>query len=645
MKKTSAKLVLLLIVAFSIQAVGAQAQSGNTNTGPDIFFGYNGKKKNDSTLVTGGGAIIEYHQADNQLSVQLPPGSDPFKQMESTLNNTDNASQQDAAPFLKQIQFAPIAAVLTDAYKQVKEEYTAILSNTIQLPKQSAEDKANQAFAQNMLAGCPALEGQYNEIVDYIRQHKHDRTFNVPPPPAMDYENCWSCHPSKQVQYDTLVARYTRNAFEQEIKLIKEALGMAQTRSLLGMDQGWQNDAFGQTLSQVLGSKSHPTACTWMFNANPWQAAQKLMQIAFNKADYLFDTYKGDFHRLPAVTNILLEFTKQYSLLTGGVGTDAYVIPKVRNAASNFFSTYTERVFIKEDFTQWSNMKFLFKLARQCAILGDETSDNTLIGLIQKYDSFKISIDVNCKLGRDGGYEQAHLQGDNYVALMPDDDTLQCLRMVEYSQDMITNGKQNGLKLKLLDAQVIASGSTPKFTGPYTWQTALPTFSLHDCDHGKDSLTVNPIYPAGYASEIWNYPKLGNTKVPIIQGMLGAAFMSQKEVDRMKDPAVQEQMKAKLMANAAQMQAMAAQMQRQMSAGGPTHSAQNMQGVADMIAMMHKSTVAMPDLGGKITFETSLNNSGPVMIDVTYNGKNDSAAKDALVYATYQLKVVLDRKR
>jgi hypothetical protein len=207
---------------------------------------------------------------------------------------------------------------------------------------------------------------------------------------------------------------------------------------------------------------------------------------------------------------------------------------------------------------------------------------------------------------------------------------------------MITDPKNSGLKLKLLDAEVTASGPTPKFTGPYTWQTALPTFSLHDCDKGKDSLTVNPIYPAGYASETWNYPNLGNTKVPLVQGMLGAAFMSQKAVDQMKDPAYQAQMKAKLMANAAKMQAMAAQMQRQMSAGGPTHSAQNMQGVADMIAMAHNSTTAMPDLGGKITFETPLNNTGPVMINVTYNGKNDSAAKDALVYATYQLKMVLD---
>ena len=61
----------------------------------------------------------------------------------------------------------------------------------------------------------------------------------------------------------------------------------------------------------------------------------------------------------------------------------------------------------------------------------------------------------------------------------------------------------------------------------------------------------------------------------IIQGLLGAAFNSKTEIDRMKDPKVQEEMKTKLMANAQQMQAMAAQMQQEISKNGKVPSAEN----------------------------------------------------------------------
>ena len=141
--------------------------------------------------------------------------------------------EKDAAPFLKQVQYAPIATAITDAYKQVKkEEYKDVLNNNIELPKESAEDKANKDFAKNMLAACPAMGAQYKEIEDFIKKYKHSYTFNVPPPPYMDYENCWSSHPSKQAAYDSLVTHYIQDVFKRRDKAWKRSTCPGNARKI-----------------------------------------------------------------------------------------------------------------------------------------------------------------------------------------------------------------------------------------------------------------------------------------------------------------------------------------------------------------------------------------------------------------------------
>ena len=172
-----------------------------------------------------------------------------------------------------------------------------------------------------------------------------------------------------------------------------------------------------ETLNQVLGSNKNPTACTWMWEAAPFKAWQELSRIAYYKADYIFNTYKKDFHRILAAKRILLRFTKQYSLVTGDDSNGKYVMSELSNAVSYFCAIYNERLFLKEDFTQWPNMQFLLGLARQSELLGGPESD--VLDNLQKYDRFKLSMDVDVKIGKDGGYEMAHLQGDNYVALVP----------------------------------------------------------------------------------------------------------------------------------------------------------------------------------------------------------------------------------
>ncbi|MEO9022520.1 MAG: hypothetical protein ABI237_08335 [Ginsengibacter sp.] len=643
-------LILMISIFCQLTSSAQTLRPDSTKKEPNSLFGFNGKKKNDSTLVTGSGATVTFHNSENQISVQLPPGKDPFKKMADQLDNTDKDAEKDAAPFLKQVQYAPIATVLTDAYKQVKEEYKEAVSNTIQLPKEDKDTQGSKEFEQHLLAACPAKEIQYKDIMNFIKQHEHDKSFNVTPPPTMDYENCWSCHPSKQSQYDTLVEHYYENTFKEEIKLTKEALGLARQESLLGMDNDprWAtNDPFTQELDNALGSSKHPTACTWMRSDDPMKAAQEIVEIAFRKADYLFHTYRKDFSRLSCVTRCLLRMTRQRELITGDESDGDYVLGEARNAVSYFCSIYTERIFLKEDFTQWPNMKFLMGLVRQSALLGNELVGNNVFNDFQKYDRFKLSMDVNVKAGKGDDYEIIHLQGDNYVALVPDSDTLQCLRMVEASDNnpLVSGSKKGELKMKLLDAELTGPGPTPKFVSPHDWQTALPTFILHDCDNGKDSMSVNPFYSEGNVKETWSYPQIGNRPTPLIQGMLGAIFSTKTEVEHMQDPKVQEEMKEKIMANSKQIQAMLAQMQQEVAKNGKVHNAVNMQKISDIQALMHKSTSVMPDLGGRLTLETPIHNPGPTMIDITYDGKKDSEAKDAIIYATYKLKMAMDTKK
>ena len=88
---------------------------------------------------------------------------------------------------------------------------------------------------------------------------------------------------------------------------------------------------------------------------------------------------------------------------------------------------------------------------------------------------------------------------------------------------------------------------------------------------------------------------------------------------------------------------MLAQMQQEVAKNGKVHNAQNMQKISDILALMHKSTSILPDLGGRLTLETPIHNIGPVMIDMTYDGAKDAEAKAAIEYATFKLKMVMER--
>ena len=72
---------------------------------------------------------------------------------------------------------------------------------------------------------------------------------------------------------------------------------------------------------------------------------------------------------------------------------------------------------------------------------------------------------------------------------------------------IVTDTKNTELKIKLLIAQMVASGPVPKFVGPHEWQTALPTLIFNACDNQKDTMSVYPFYPKDFGTETWNYPR------------------------------------------------------------------------------------------------------------------------------------------
>lgn len=659
--------IILFLIAFGISLSSAnsygQSLSGRNDslarTGPDHLLWYRGKKKNDTTLVTNTGVLVTLSASNNNVEVKLPPTENSFQPLIQEFYKERDRIKEAKELLLKgqdALVNYPVYKALEKGYERVQREYFELTSNTIALPK-SDNTLSNKGVAY-VLDNCPQREQEYNQIVAYVKENKNKYSFDLPVPPNMDYDNCWGCDSKMRDLYDTLENRYIMEFFKRDSAMKAQAILLMRNFAFMGLNAGEltemqdnSSESQKEMVVKKIGSKKSPTQCTWI-----WEAASELPEllnrltlITLNKAEYLFETYKGDYHKLSAVIRIYLRAKRDYMILTGNTNED-HVLEKINGALVKFLSNYQERMYFNHEYKLFANIEFLFFLARQVSLTenrNNSTTDKYFIEDFLNYNRFKLHFDIDCKTGSEGGYILAHIQGDNYIRIVPDSAHCVKLCLIE-SGDWgdFSSSKNLNLKLKLLDAAIVAP-DPPKYAGTLNWQTIMPDIRFHLCDEGKDTIIVHSILPEGF-KETWDMPGMGKVSAGYVQALLIGCFLDESHIEESASEleAHEAEIMADLQKQAANMKAEQGKYRQELAKGKAPSIEQQAKWKQMGEEMLNTSMMDKyaPHRGGNYFFPVNLKND-KIMIEERIDGKKLFPDNEGIIYAYFKIQLSQERKK
>lgn len=652
-----------LLAAGNLWSQNNIAKNDSIAKEPDQLLWYRGKKKNDTTLIMPTGTVVRYSPSNNNVEVKLPPKQDPFQPLVDELSKTGEREEEVKAILLK----GQDASANYQVYKEVEKAYEhekavlrEVTSSKLELPKVD-EGKKIQELVDNLLRECPQKEQEFNEIADWVKQHKKDQDFDLPVPPDMDYEHCWDCDPKKQDIFDAAVKYYAKDFFKEEIDKIKILIEFQRKMILLGFEEGSGNfhlrdyannpsvyDPLNKAVGDLFFSRKK-TACSWMPSAMH-QAPDLVLRLiihANEKAVALFKKYRKDFHHLAAVTRVLLVVLRQKALISGYCDEDKY-FPEIAGAFGNFLYDFRDK-FKKPDYYAFANTRFYFQLARQYMLLGGDASKNDeIVNWYLKYNRFKLHFDIDCKQGSEAGYILAHVKGDNHVRIVPDSAHCIAFEHIETGDhEEAFHPIEQNLKLHLEAADFVTPAPRPVYVGTREWQTTMPDFRLHLCDGGKDTLIVHTIFPKGF-KETWNMPGMAKMETGMIQSLLLGCFIDEghAEEEASAVEAHAEEVKAELQRQAAKMQAETEKYKREMAKGKAPSPEQvaKMQQMGQEMMTTSRMTKSAPHAIGNYFFPVTLKND-KTMIEETLDGKKLFPDNEGIIYALFRLQLIQDPKK
>jgi len=497
------KLIIFFIIYLVTTNCYAQPIIQPSDTSDHLLW-YSGKLIAKNKLKLPGGGSVSYDPSSGNVDVSFPPNSDPLQ---------DKLNKQILSEQPSGINYA-FAQSYNQAFEKTDQEYNDILNKSqdnLSGNTPSSPQQQEQNFVQGMLSqGCPTMKAEFDAIMAFYNAHRHDdpNLFNLPEPPRQDYDNCWSCFPHKETEYDTLVAHYMKDVCKPESDMIEKGLGIEKTMALLGLQIQFDNggSGLGNLDDQLYGSKSHPTSCSWLLGCeyDLKNALDFLVYREVEKGEYLFKKYRKDYYHLTAANRVWLSALRNYSLYSGNSSTGDVAIAEIGGALGAFEYNYFNRIFGKDDWTQLPNISFLIELMREHELLGGAEGHE-----LEKFlnaDRFKMSIDVDCKMGANGEYQLAHINGDNYIRFFSVDSP-QCVGSSVIIGPASENKGTNTLGLKLQATEFVVPQDKAQFTyeGTKDWYSLIPDFRFHACNtdgSDKDTIIVHQLIPKGN-QETW----------------------------------------------------------------------------------------------------------------------------------------------
>ncbi|MDP4282996.1 MAG: hypothetical protein Q8891_01120 [Bacteroidota bacterium] len=542
-------IAVLILFDLNLQAQSFDNTVNSTKKHKDSLFIWYGEKQKDGKFRTDNGATISFNPKTGEIKqgFSFGGGGGEFKNVVKELNNTDNAEKQlekeykDAGNDMKTY---PIVQEAIELYEKLKEETKDVVLKDIDWGKNDeliGKKLFGEAGFENRLLNdyCPKTKPIYDDIMEYANKVRgRDKTgdFDLPVPPSVDYFNCWGCDKKKRDDYDSAVKHYVDHYFIESENQIKNILGIARE---LGLDFGY--DLFGRSNgtvnSEVLGSKSHPNSCSFLWEA-PFQLRKALYTIMAYEEDRkwaLLQKYRKDVTTIVPVTQVCLGIERTRQLL--GFNEDDHLLPELEQMQYNLVEKWASLLLEKNDYSKIADIPFILGVIRNYELLGgpEEEVDDYAFKLI-KYNRFKVSIDFSFRLGQKFiQVSDYHIEGYLNAVVKTEkeqmDSTIPCLRWVPAGHS--TGDKNMFLPVKLTNINWEGPGYS--YIGTHDFFTSID-MHIHLYNVGiPDTLFLNSQFrPEPLNGYFWQTPGGPTYGWPIGPAGMGAALFQDVEANGLK---------------------------------------------------------------------------------------------------------------
>ncbi len=611
----------------------------------------------DSAAKGGGGTITIKPGGDVQ--VKSSGGDEWNKRVDDALSSIDTwekklddpASNTDLTAFHMNTLLKQDAEASKEEWKSYKiDTKQDILSQSSQVDQNASSSPSS--LSKNVGDYCQSKRAQYDEIIAFYEAHKKDKDKDLqyPAPPQLE-RSCYSCDSNTRKNYDTIMKHYVDNFFQPEYKLLGNACNLLHELNGMGVQSDF-GDEGGKVLLPELGDLFHTDkkdpsksgACSFIEFYKLYDAVRFLAMRGHWKAQKMFRDHKKDWEAAETIARTVCEGARNAILVTGVKGLDDDALQGLAPLVELAFEHYYG-MLAQNDWTQIGNLVYILGLARSEALLGNDSKkfdDDLLKRISQIYNGFELTVEMDIKVGKDGGYHLAHLKGKCNV--IPDfvADSNQCYKwVVADDQRKDAAGLFKSKIGQAIDCDVVTNefvtkaGPRPVYIGTKKYITNLSALHMDFCNPGKDTIVLSSFIPNPQENGTWQFP-MG---VKAGAGIMGAE-QNFKSLDQLKELATSgqaqsaaEQMKAQAEKLKAQMQNVASQLK---SGNGSLQDYQKILALSQKAKDVSNNQSVAPII--YVDFEIPIKNNDPEIINKKFDARQiNPRLQDVITYGYYTI--------
>jgi len=522
-----------------------------------------------------------------------------------------------------------------------------------------------RSVADVVADGCKSVKPIYDEVMNYYNTQVkgHNKDLKYPPPPVTDFD-CYSCDSNLRKQYDTTTRNYARDFAKDEIAIARKGFDLLHDLGLVGINTNMVSypEGLGDLFSKNKKDPSKSGACAFM---DIWALSDACYGIAhhvFLRAEKMMYDNKTNYQAAPAIIRTYLEIHRSWCLISGQ-DDDASVLPMLHNLLNKCIDHYLDELR-KDDWRQIANFPLILSMIRDEELMGNESEAkgvsyyNEVVKII---NSFKLSVEMEIKIGVNNGYKLAHLKGECHIIPSFQQDSNQCYKWVvadESRQEYGLDGhgfymakELQTIDVNLLNTGIVAQGRTPKYTGTKKYTIRLASLSMDFCHPGNDTIDLTGFTANPPTAGTWLWPN-GAVSTEGEVGMeqyfedvnAKKRFANDGEAQKAKDDLKTQAEKLRI-----QMEALKAQMSSGQAAAPPGGGSSSSPGSNYEKMMEFKqqalSKIATPIIAKLLflNFLLPVRNNDPVLVDKRFNAKEINPQEaNVIVYGYYTIHIEND---
>jgi hypothetical protein len=504
---------------------------------------------------------------------------------------------------------------------------------------------------------CRQMRADYDFVINYynnqVKGHKDDLKY--PPPPTVDFD-CYSCDSNLRAQYDTATDRYVRNFAKDEIDIVRKGVTILHNLGCVNLStQTVSYSAAGEGFDDLFRrNKQDPSKAGPCAYLDMWALSDACYGIAkhiYKRAEKMVYDNKANYAAAEAIIRTYNSIERTWCLFSGQKEDESMktVLSNLLEKAVNHYISELK----KNDWQQIGNFALIMDLIRSEELMGGKNTEKGLQfcnDFIKIINGFKMTIDMDVKIGVNDGYKLAHLKGECHIIPSFQDDKNQCYKWVVADENRRDGVDQTGwylpkelqtIDVKLVATEIVAPGRTPKYTGTKNYTSRLVSLSMDFCHPGNDTIDLSGFTANPPDAGTWLWPNGAVTK----EGEIGMEQYFENINDKKKFATDGEAKKAKdeLKTQAeqlrVQMEALKAQMTSGQAAGPPGANMEKMMEFKQQAL----SKVADPVMAKMLflNFILPITNNDTKLVHAEFDAKkiNPQEAK-AIVFGYYRIDII-----